>query len=181
MALLALAEAVLGGVLLFFLPGFAVAKALFPERRCRGPNGVRWLVELLTLGLVVSVVLTVGVGYVLLAAAPGGFSASWSDPLLEAILAAIALIAFVVGGLEGAYARTPPAPIASGEGPGEAGAWELTEQLDRLLRQRRGLEQELARTPSSEEAARAGLRARLAVLGEEETALRRTREADYEL
>jgi len=181
MALLPLAEAVVGGLLLFFVPGFVIAKALFPERRWAGPDGVRWLVELVTLGLVVSVVLTVVVGYGILAAAPGGFAAGWSDPLLEAILAAIAVVAFSVGLLEGAYARTPRVRPAPSDGPGEAGAWELTEQLDRLQRQRLGLERELSRTPSADKAGQAGLRARLAAIVEEETALRQRREAEYEL
>jgi len=180
MAVTTVVEAVVGGLLLFFVPGFAVAKALFPERRRTGPHGVRWLLELVTLGFVLSVVLTVVVGSVLLAA-PGGFAASWSDPLLEAILAAIAAVAFAAGLLEGAYAATPPTRRVAVDGPGETGAWELTQQLDRLQLERLGLERELARTPSADREARASLGARLATVGEQEAALRRRREADYDL
>ena len=176
---LGLGQAVAGGALLFVVPGYAVAKAVFPERRIAGPDGVRWALELAALALVLSVVLTVTVGYVLLSGSPGGFAASWSDPLLEAVLAGIALVAFVVGWLEGAYARTPPVRRARPEEPGSAGAWELSERLDRLQRERRELERELRRPPAPEDAAR--LQVRLDELVAEDERLRRRREADYEL
>ena len=54
---LAVGEAIAGGALLFVVPGFAVAKAVFPERRVRGAAGVRWALELAALALVLSVVL----------------------------------------------------------------------------------------------------------------------------
>jgi len=177
---LSAAEAVFGGALVFLVPGFGVAKALFPERRIVGPDGVRWAIELVTLSLVVSVVLTVTVGYVLLAGFPGTFSATWGDPLLEAILGAIALVAFVVGWLEGAYGATPRArpPPEETESPG---AWELSRQLDRLQRERGRLERELARLSAPEGSEAARLRSRLGQLLEEQEALRRRREAEYDL
>lgn len=178
---LALGEAVAGGALLFWVPGFAVAKAVFPERRLRGPAGVQWALELVALSLVLSVVLTVTVGYLLLAAAPGGFSAAWGDPLLEAALAAVALVAFAAGGLRGAYAATPPAPTSRPAEPGTAGAWELSDELDRLQRQRIGLERELGRAPSSDAELRARLQGRLDEVVRDEQALRSRREAEYEL
>jgi len=178
---LGLGEAVAGGALVFFVPGYAVAKAVFPERRLSGPDGVRWALEVVALAFVLSVVLTVTVGYLLLAGAPGGFAASWSDPLLEASLAAVAAVAFVVGWLEGAYARVPPPGKARPEEPGGVGAWELAERLDRLQRERLRLERELRRTPSRDADAGDRLRARIDSVLKEEEALRQRREAEYEL
>jgi hypothetical protein len=178
---LSVGEAVAGGCLLFFVPGYTVAKAVFPERRLAGPEGVRWGIELVALALVLSVVLTVAVGYLLLAGAPGGFSASWGDPLLEAVLAAIAGIAFVTGWLEGAYARAPPARRPLPVEPGGADAWELSDRLGRLQRERQGLERELRRALASDDDAKARIRSRLEHVVEEEQALRRQREAEYEL
>lgn len=178
---LAAGEAVVGALLLFFVPGYTIAKAVFPERRAAGPHGVGWAIELVALALVLSVVLTVTVGYLLLVGAAGGFSASWGDPLLEAVLAAIALVAFVVGWLEGAYARTPPPARVPPEEPGGVGAWELSDRLDRLQRERLGLERELRRTASTDLDAGARLRLRLDRVTEEEQALRRRREAEYDL
>ncbi len=175
----AVAEAVVGGALVFVVPGFAVAKALFPERRVRGADGLRWGLELAALALVMSVVLTVVVGYALLAGVPGGFAASWSDPLLEAILAAIALVAFVAGLAQGAYARAPPTRGPLEEEPGTLGAWALSDRLDRLQRDRERLEGELRRTPAPD--AEAKLRASLLAVTEEEAALQRRREAEYDL
>lgn len=176
---LTVGEAVVGGALVFFVPGYAVAKAVFPERRLAGADGVRWAVEVVALAFVLSVVLTVTVGYVLLVGAPGGFVASWSDPLLEAALAAIAGVAFAVGWLEGAYRRAPPRARRSDLEPGTGGPWELSAELARLQRERLGLERDLRGRPAADAEAR--LRARLARVLEEEEALRRRREADYEL
>jgi hypothetical protein len=173
---LALAEAIAGGLLLFFVPGYAVAKALFPERRLRGPDAVRWGLELAALSFVLSVVLTVVLGYVLLVGAPGGFSATWADPLLEAALAAVAAVAFAAGWLQGAYAREPRRPA---ERPAEAlGPWELDDRLDRLQRERLRLERELRRSAGGDAAA--GLRERIAGVVDEERSLQRRREAEYD-
>ena len=177
---LALGQAVAGGALVFFLPGFAVAKAVFPERRLSQADGVRWGLELVALAVVLSVVLTVTVGYVLLTAAPGGFAASWSDPLLESVLAAVALVAFVAGWLEGAYTRSAPGPRAAPAEPGTAGVWELTMQLDRLQQERLALERELRRTAASDASSGDRLRERLGEVTEEEARLRRAREGEYD-
>jgi len=177
----ALVQAVAGGVLLFFLPGYAVARAVFPERRVRGPTAVGWVLELVALAFVLSVVLTVVVGYVLLAGTSGGFSASWSDPRLEVGLAAITLVAFVAGWLEGAYARTPPPGHRIGADPGTARPWELSDRLDRLQRERIGLERRLRATPASDADRIAELTADRDHVVAEEERLRQRREADYEL
>jgi len=93
MTILSVVEGVAGGLLLFFVPGYALTKAVFPEWRVRGRNAGRRLVEVVTLSFVTSIGLTVVVGFGLLDLAPGGFSAAWSDPLLEAALAAVAGVA----------------------------------------------------------------------------------------
>jgi hypothetical protein len=180
MDLLSAAEAVAGGALLFVVPGFTVAKAVFPERRVAGPDGVRWAIELAALALVLSVALTVTVGYVLLQDSNGGFSASWTEPLLEEGLAGIAMVAFVAGWLEGAYARTPPARRTVPPDAGGTDAWELSEELDRLQRERQGLERELRRTADGDAGASASLRDRLARVVAQERELRQHREAEYE-
>jgi len=97
-----LLEAIVGGLLLFVVPGFAVARALFPEWRFRGPDGTLRALETATLSFVLSVALTVLVGSLLLGLAPGGFAAAWSDPVLEVALAAVALVAVAAGVLRGA-------------------------------------------------------------------------------
>lgn len=170
-------EGVLGGLLLFLLPGVAVAKALFPERRARGPGGVRWMVELAGLGVVLSVVFTVLVGYLLLSLVPGGFSASWANPELEVGLGAILLVAFALGVLRGAYRREPP-PASGGTTAQEPeDAWELGRRLDRLQRERLGLERQIAAAPSGS----VDLRERLEGVLAEERSLREAREAEYDL
>lgn len=168
-----------GAALLFFLPGLAVARAVFPERRFRGPAGLRGALELVVLSFVLSVVLTVLVGYLLLSAVPGGFSAGWSSPTLEIVLAGIALVALVVGLARGGYARQLPAPAGTTV-PGEEGAWELTRELDHLRAQKQRLMAErrsVADRPQQAEA----LAREIARLTEAEELLARRREADYEL
>ncbi|HTP53543.1 MAG TPA: hypothetical protein VML94_01070 [Thermoplasmata archaeon] len=138
-----LLEAVVGGLLLFVVPGLALARGLFPEWRFRGPDGPRRALETATLALVLSVALTVLVGSALLGLAPGGFAAAWGDPVLEAALAAIALVAFVAGVVRGAYSKVPPRAPAGAEEPGGEGAFALTRELDRLHREDRALARRL--------------------------------------
>ncbi len=175
----AVLEAVVGGALLFFVPGFAVSRAIFPEWRFRGPDGARHALETVVVAFVLSVVLTVLVGYLLLSAAPGGFSAAWGDPLLEAALAAVAAIAGVVAWLEGAFAPVPPAAPRIEGRPGEEGAWELTRELDRLRGEERTILRRL-RSGDDPDGAPA-LRARLEELERAREERLRAREAEYDL
>jgi len=178
MTVVSIAEGIVGGLLLFFVPGYAVAKALFPEWRVRGPEGTRRLLELLTLSFVTSVGLTVVVGFGILSLATGGFAAAWSDPLLEAALAAVALLGFAVAIARGAFARTPPTVPAGPEVPGEEGAWELSRDLERLARDERRLRHALrvsALSPSDT----ARLTGELDSVRAERDALRRKREEEY--
>jgi hypothetical protein len=169
-------EAAAGILLVFFVPGYAVTKALFPEWRVRGPLAVRRGIEIGTLSFVLSLVLTVLAGYVLLVAAPAGFQAYWSSPVLEAVLFGIALAAFVAAYARGAFARQPPAPRPLEPSGGEEGAWQLTRQLDELGRQERRLEHQI-RVADPADGPR--LRGELDSVRAQSAALRASREAEY--
>ncbi|MCI4366082.1 MAG: DUF1616 domain-containing protein, partial [Thermoplasmata archaeon] len=134
-----LGEAAAGLLLVFFLPGYTTTRALFPEWRLRGSEAWRRGVETVTLGFVISIGWTVVIAYLLLEGGPSGFAASWTDPALEAALALVTVIAFLVGWWEGAYARVPPQRTVSSD-PGGEGAWELTRRLEDLGREERRLE-----------------------------------------
>jgi hypothetical protein len=174
----ALPEAIVGLLLVFFLPGYTLTKATFPEWRLRGPAAILRLIETLTLSLVLSVVLTVVVGYALLSTAPGGFQSFWTDPVLEAALAGVAAVGFVAGWVRGGYRREPP-PRPAPEAPtGEDGAWELTRELEELGRQERRLNH-LLRTQGSNPKDRIRLEEELGDLRARRDALQRRREGEY--
>ncbi|HYB78236.1 MAG TPA: DUF1616 domain-containing protein [Thermoplasmata archaeon] len=177
MSIVSLGAAVVGGLLLFFLPGYAVTKALFPEWRLRGPDGPRRAVETLTLSFVTSIGLTVVVGFGILDLAPGGFSAAWSDPVLEGALAAVAAVAFVASVLRGAWSREAPR-VRVAPGPGEEGAWELSRELERLARDERRLQHAL-RSAGSSSTEGARISAELESVRAERDALRKQREDQY--
>ena len=178
MTVLAVGEGVVGGLLLFFLPGYAVTKAVFPEWRVRGPEAVRRLVEVITLSFVTSIGLTVVVGYGLLSVGPGGFAAAWSDPVLEAALAGVAVVAFAGAFVRGAFARTPPAPSPTTPSAGEESAWEISRELERLGRDERRLEHAL-RVSRADGGERSRISAELETVRAEKDALRRRREEEY--
>jgi hypothetical protein len=131
-------EALLGILLVFVLPGLGAARALFPEWRFRGPDGLVRVIETAALALVLSVSLTILVGFGLLNTT-GGFSASWSDPALEAILAAITVAGFALAVLRGAFSRVAPAPRPLEPLGGEGGGPESLRQAEDLLREERRL------------------------------------------
>lgn len=169
-------EAVAGFLLLFVVPGYAVTRAVFPEWRMRGPAALATVVQIATLSFVTSIVLTILVGFVLLQG-PTGFQAGWSDPWLEGILGAVALVAGVVGLLRGAYRREPPAAPKPEPSPGEAGGWELIRELERTERERRRVAHELRKAPpGSREAGE--LQERRRALEIKSAELRRARESD---
>ncbi|HTS32889.1 MAG TPA: DUF1616 domain-containing protein [Thermoplasmata archaeon] len=144
-------ELVAGILVLFFVPGYTLTKATFPEWRIRGSVATLRLLEVVTLSFVTSLALTVLVGYGLLTAGPDGFQAFWSDPLLETILAVIAAAAFAAGWFRGAYAREPPRP-AAGEAEEGSPPWAVVHELDELRREERRVRHSLrrARTGSPE-------------------------------
>ncbi len=171
-------EAVAGGLLLFFLPGFAFTRAVFPDWRLRGPGAARRALVTGTLSFVLSLVLTLLVGYALLTVRPGGFVASWCDPVLELALLVVAGVAGAVGWWEGAYAKVPPPPRRLEEDSGNEGAWELSRARDRLGREERSLAHRLRVGPHPEAAS--DLKARLEEVREERERLQREREAEYD-
>ncbi len=171
------AELVAGLLLLFFVPGYTLTKATFPEWRVRGPVATLRLIEIFTLSFVLSIVLTVLVGYVLLSVGPYGFQAFWSDPLLETVLAVLAGIAFVAGWLRGAYGTTPPSPTPVDAGE-EAPPWPLVQELDELRREERRVRHGLRQVPAgSPEAVQ--LREELDRIQAEATRLKAGREEEY--
>jgi uncharacterized membrane protein len=170
-------EILAGFLLIFFVPGFTVTRATFPEWRVRGAGGRRRLVETVTLSFVLSVGLTVLVGYAILAGGPTGFQASWSDPVLEAILAGIAAVAFVVGIARGAYRREPP-PGPSAAPEAEVDPLELTRELDRLAREERRIRHQL-RVGTPPPAEQEQLNARLAAIVSERSELETRQEASF--
>src|SRR5579871_3522205 len=114
-------EAAAGLLLLFVLPGFFTARALFPEWRLSGPEALTRGVETAALSWVVSTAYTVLVGTVLLNLPGAGFSSGWSDPVLEAALAAISGAAAVAAVARGGFSRTVPPARAPEPTGGEGG------------------------------------------------------------
>jgi hypothetical protein len=170
-------ETAVGFLLLFFLPGYTLTRAVFPEWRLVPPDRLRRLLEVVTLSFVLSVVLTVLLGELLLNLAPSGFRAAWSDPELEVALAIVAGLAFAAGLLRGAYGRevrrAPGTPA-----PSEEGAWELTVELDRLGAEARRLSRRIRELPPESEAA-AAARRRLGEVDRQREELGRRREEQY--
>jgi uncharacterized protein DUF1616 len=171
-------EIVLGLLLVFGLPGYAITKATFPEWRLRGPDGLLRAVEVGTLSLVLSVTVTILVGFVL-GNLPGGlFQAGWNDPLLEAILAAIAGVALTVGALRGGFRRMPPPAPGLEASPGEENPMALVRALEDSQRRARRLQHTIRRL-KADDPQRAKLEAELADVLRRSQELRANREADY--
>jgi hypothetical protein len=135
-------EAAVGLLLLFFLPGFALTRALYPERRVLRPLSLLRLVEQLTLGIVLSVALGILVGFVWLGT-PGGVQAGWSEPLVELTLAGIAAAAFAVAFARGSFARVPPAGPALEAQGGLSDPTTLLHELEGLHREERRIRHRL--------------------------------------
>ncbi|MGA8275783.1 MAG: DUF1616 domain-containing protein [Thermoplasmata archaeon] len=173
-----LLEALAGLLLVFFLPGYTTTRAIFPEWRIRGTEAWRRGVEIVTLSFVLSIGWTVVLGYLLLAGAPNGFEASWTDPELEVALLVVSVAAFIAGWRLDAYSKTPPASERPSPDPGGEGAWELTRHLDRLARDERRLEHAL-RAAHRSGADAADLERQLSTLREESSRLRQDRERQY--
>ncbi len=170
--------AVLGGLLVFLLPGYTLTKALFPDWRIRGPDAGLRAVEIVALSLVTSVALTVVVGFALLVLPGAGFAASWNDPMLEGVLAGIATLGLGVGVVRGAYGREPPPSPAPEPSPGSDDGWALVGRLEAIDRERRRLLHELRRGGlTGPEADRR--RKSLEALDREADEVRRRREGEY--
>lgn len=166
------AEILLGLLLVFFLPGFGAVAATFPEWRYRGRGGWERGLTALTLSVVLSVSLTVLVGYGLLALSPSGFAASWTDPTLETVLALIAALGLGVGAVRGAFSGTP----AVRPEPQEPDPFELTRELDRLQRECRKIRRG---RPAPDAPDAPGLRAQLEALESEIRRIEAELEREY--
>ncbi|MCI4325296.1 MAG: DUF1616 domain-containing protein [Thermoplasmata archaeon] len=143
------AEAVAGLALAFFLPGFGLARATFPEWRFRGPVGAIHLIETVALSLFGSVAITIVVGFGLLNL-PVGFQATWSNPLLWEILAGVSVVALVIAVLRGAFSRLPPpAPAQRSEEPDDR-SFSTIRELERLNAEERRLRHRLRVLPSQD-------------------------------
>lgn len=129
--------------LFFFVPGYLLMKALWPEKRWRGPDATIVAIEMVTGGFLASLSLFLLVGFVLGNA--GEFEAGASDPLLEGILAGFAAIFFVVGWFLGAYRReAPPAPsFVEPPAPGEEDLGPILDRFQAWSREERELRREL--------------------------------------
>jgi hypothetical protein len=171
-------EVVVGLLLVFALPGYGITKATFPEWRLRGPDALLRVVEVGTLSLVLSVTVTILVGFIL-GNLPGSFfQAGWSDPLLEAILAVITAVAFVVAVLRGGFSKTAPTGPTPEPSPGTEDPMRLVRALEENQRQARRLQHAL-RQLKSDDPSRSRLEAELADTQRRSQELRATREAEY--
>ena len=146
-------EALLGVLLVFVLPGFALSRALFPEWRFRGPAGLLRAVETGAMSLVLSAAVTILGGFVLLNT-PAGFSATWSDPTLEGVLAGITVLGLAVAAYRGAFARVAPTARPLEPLSGEEGGAEALARAEELAREERRLRHALRVAPDDASAAR---------------------------
>lgn len=138
---------VLALALFFFVPGYLLVKALWPEKRWRGAGseGSITAIEMVTGGFVASLGIFLLVGFALGNA--GDFEASPSEPLLEGILAAFALVFFLLGWVRGAYrADPPPAPsYVEPPAPGEEDLIPTLKKFQDWGREERRLQREIRR------------------------------------
>lgn len=166
-----------GVLLVFVLPGLTSTKALFPEWRFRGPDALVRVVEVAALSLVLSVGYTVLIGFGLLNLPGTGFSATWSDPILELLLLGVVLVGLALGWARGAYRSEPPAAPPLEDSGGEEGGWELLRETERLAREERRLRHALRVSPNDAESAR--LNGELDRVSQEMAELRERRVREY--
>lgn len=168
--------------LFFFVPGYLMVKALWPEKRWRGPDRSAVALEMVTGGFVASLGIFLLVGFAL--GNTGNFWASSSDPVLQEVLVAFALLFLGLGWFRGAFARDPP-PVprfVEPEGPGEEPVEPVVERFRRMMREEAKLEREIrqrrrAGAPAGEIEA---LQAELKSLRESRRKAEREREASYD-
>ncbi|HEV2450057.1 MAG TPA: DUF1616 domain-containing protein [Thermoplasmata archaeon] len=172
-----LAEYWLGGALLFALPGYAWSRALFPEWRLRGRRALDTAVRLGTLSFVWSLAILVVVGSSLSEIPSLGFSAAWSDPRLELLLAGLTLIGFAVAALRGAFSA-PGAEAPRPDARETASPLPLLRQLDRIARDENRVRRGLRRSPAGSEG-RARLEEELERLRARSEELRQARQEEY--
>jgi hypothetical protein len=134
-------ESIAGGLLVFVLPGFVWSRALFPEWPLRGPAAsIRW-VETLTLSFLMSVSMTIVIGSALSRNNTLDFSASWSAPTVEILLAAATAIGVVAAWLRGGLTwRGAPRAAGPSDEPDVTGTLRDLDRIERdRIRARRAL------------------------------------------
>ncbi len=136
------AEVLAGLALVFVLPGFAIGRAVFPERRLLRPFSLYRITEEAAMALVLSVAVTILAGFAWLGTSTG-VEPGWSDPILEATLALITLAALGVAAARGGFRRLPPAAPAPDPAGGLGDPMEIVRDLERLHRTERRLLHEL--------------------------------------
>ncbi len=171
-------EAIAGGILILAAPGLAWCRALFPEWRISGPLAALRAVQTATLGFLMSIALTIVVGFGLTFSSNGPFPASWSDPLLEAILAGITAIGLVVAFLRGGFAHDPPTGPATEPAPGADSPEPTLRELVRLQTEARRLRHRL-RAGSLSASGRSETESRLEGVNREIEELRARREEAF--
>jgi hypothetical protein len=171
-------EPIAAGALFFALPGLALTRALFPEWRIAGPLALTRAIETATLGILLSLTLTILVGFGLTFGPTQSFPAGWTNPLLETILAAIAGLALVVAVLRGGFSRTPPPAPALEPAPGADSPEAVFRELARLRHEASGVRRELRRRGQRPEDV-AELRSRLQAIDAEVERLQERRSAEY--
>jgi hypothetical protein len=171
-------ESVAGGLLLFAVPGLAWTRALFPEWRIAGPLAITRAVETATLGFLLSLSLTILVGFSLTFGPSAPFPSGWSNPELEEILAAIAAIGFVVALLRGGFAKEPPPAPAREPAGGADAPTPLLEEIAAIRTEERRVRHQL-RKGGLAAGERTRLEGELEALRDRSDRLRRAREAEY--
>ncbi|HEV2166420.1 MAG TPA: DUF1616 domain-containing protein [Thermoplasmata archaeon] len=170
-------EIVAGLLLVFFLPGFAITRALFPERRVFRPLSWKNLLEQLTSSVVLSVALTILVGFVWLGTSTG-VQANWSDPLEEATLGAVAAVALGIAVARGGFSVLPPKSAPLEPQGGHSDPVEVVHRLDLLAREERTLTHRIRVVGSRSDAAQPLVQELERVQGEA-ARLRAEREEEY--
>jgi hypothetical protein len=169
---------VAGGLLLFALPGLAWTRALFPEWRIAGSLAITRAVETATLGFVMSLGLTILVGFSLTFGPTGPFPSGWTNPELEEILAAIAAVGFGVALLRGGFARVPPPSPRPEPAEGADAPTPMLEEIATLRTEERRVRHRLRRGGLGPEE-RSRLEGELDHLRRRAEELRRGREEQY--
>lgn len=125
--------------LFFFLPGYLLSRALWPEWRLQGEKALERGVLTVTSALVFSTALTVLVGFYL--GNVGLFQAGPGNPLLEEVLAALSALLLVIGWWRGAFSKTPPPAPSYARVPlaGEEDLEEYVQEMASLAQEERRL------------------------------------------
>jgi uncharacterized membrane protein len=163
-------------VLFFFLPGYLLSRALWPEWRLRGEKALELGVLTVTSALVFSTALTVLAGFYL--GNVGLFQAGPGNPLLEEVLAALSALLLVIGWWRGAFSKDPPPAPSYARAPlaGEEDVEEYMQEMASLAQEERRLLHAIRTTGRTNPGKRERLESELETL----RTRRRAKEADRE-